>query len=175
MSLNVVLCANRGDIQYQEVIEENKRKAAAVAAAAEAAKDDNADDSKAADDDKEDENAPPSRDDKAKKEPSEYQDIGAHFGCKSALMTFSFHVKSEDVIKLYLYHNAQSMRFMPEDIKNILPLLFNMKYGNGINEKWLKSKEKVKDKESMVVDSYIDRLKSCLKDVEFEAFKQSYM
>ena len=106
-------------------------------------------------------------DGKVQKEPSKYKDIGVDFAAKSSVLTFSFHVKTEDVIKLYLYHNGQCMRFMPEDIKNILPLLYNMKYGNGMNEKWLgRTKE---------VDSYIDRMKRCLKDIEFDAFQQSYM
>lgn len=53
------------------------------------------------------------------------------------------------------------MRFLPKDMKNVLPLLFNMDHGN--NENWLTMHE---------VDGYIDRMKRCLKDVEFDAFQQ---
>ena len=112
----------------------------------------------------EDEDETVTRDDKAVKEPSKYRDIGVHFSCHSALFTLSFRVKTPDRTKLYLCYNGQAMRFMPEDIKIVLPTLFNMKYGD--NAKWIKSKE---------VNGYIDRMRPCLKDVEFEAFQQSYM
>ena len=105
------------------------------------------------------------RSEKVKTEPTKYQDIGVDFACQSALLTLSFHVKTEEVIKLYLYHNGQCMRFMPDDIKTVLPLLFNMEYGN--NAEWLTIHEEV--------DGCIDRMKRCLKDVEFEAFQQSYL
>merc|ERR1712156_24841 len=77
-------------LDYDEVIEANKEKAKKVA--------ETGDDDKQDGDEKEDENAPPSRDDKAQKDPTKYFDIGAHKSCKSSLMTFSFHVKSENVI-----------------------------------------------------------------------------
>lgn len=149
------------DMQYDEVIEDNKAKAQQ----AESAKNDG----NGGDDEKQDDNAPSSRDDKATDKPSEYKDIGAHFACKSSLLTFSFQVKSEQVIKLYLYHNGQCMRFMPEDIRDILPMLFNVKYGN--NAQWLT----IKANDVLMVDSYIEQLQRCLKDVEFEAFRQTYM
>merc|ERR1719295_851064 len=121
-------------LDYHEVIKDN----AAKAQKAQNVADDNGNGD--GDDDKEDENAPPSRDDKAKKDPSKYQDIGAHNSCKSSVLTLSFHVKQADVIKLYLYHNGQSMRFMPEDIRDILPTLFNMEYLG--NDDWLQDKMK---------------------------------
>ena len=58
------------------------------------------------------------------------------------------------------------MRFMPADIRNLLPRLFNMKYGD--NEEWIKKGKKD------VVDAYIDSLRGYLKDEEFDAFQQSY-
>lgn len=100
-----------------------------------------------------------------KRHPDKYQGIGAAFELNSSMMTMSFHVKDQDVVKLYLYHNAQCIRFMPEDIKIILPLLFNMDYGD--NARWIS--------EMNEVNGYIDRMRRCLKDVEFEAFQQSYM
>ena len=125
----------------------------------------------AVDDGKEDEKDNNDRDAKSKKEPSKYTDIGVHFSCKSALLTLSFHVKTDEVIKLYLYHNGQCMRFMPEDIKTILPTLFNLKYAD--NEGWLNRKDP--DSDELEVDRYINEMKKYLKDVEFDAFRQSYM
>ena len=83
-----------------------------------------------------------------------------------SLLTLSFYVKSDEVVKLYLYRHGQLLRFMPEDIRTVLPKLFNMNYGKKINQQFLKSKN---------VDEHIDRMKGLLKDVEFEAFQQSYM
>jgi len=104
---------------------------------------------------------------KEKKDQSLHKNIHAQSACKQALLTLSFHVKQEDVIKLYLYHNGQSIRFMPSDIKDVLPILFNMKWMNEANKRWL-----AREKE---VNSYIERMERCLKDVEFEAFQQSYI
>lgn len=95
------------------------------------------------------------------------KNIGAHSPCKSSFLTLSFHVKQEDVIKLYLYYNGQSIRFMPNDIKDVLPMLFNMKWFDGVNADFLARKK--------LVNEYIERMERCLKDVEFEAFQQSYM
>eukprot|EP01083_Nonionella_stella_P187987 691912_1 len=39
--------------------------------------------------------------------------IGASFHAKGGLITFSYFVKSKDVIKCYLYWNGQVIRFMP--------------------------------------------------------------
>ena len=105
------------------------------------------------------------RDEKAHQQPGKYRDIGSLFGCNSSLLTLSFHVKQQHVIKMYLYFNGQCMRFMPEDITTILPVLFNMEHGD--NSQWIR--------QQMEVNQYIDRMERCLKDVEFEAFQQSYM
>jgi len=117
-------------------------------------------------DKKEDDDEDADDKDPAKKEPSKYRNIGANFSCSSALLTLSFHVKNENVIKLYLYHNGQSIRFMPGDIKVILPLLFNMKYGD--NATWIEAEHEYGP------DSYIKVMEDILKDEEFEAFQQSY-
>eukprot|EP01084_Bolivina_argentea_P107933 192921_1 len=68
-------------------------------------------------------------------------DSGSH--CKAGLLTISFHVKSKDEVKMYLYFNGQMIRFMPKDIKIILPLLFNMEYGDnkGFLKRFLANKE----------------------------------
>ena len=129
------------------------------------AKDDGDGDGDGGDDEKTDRNQ------KSEQQPDKYKDIGAHDSCKSSLMTLSFHVKTEEVIRLYLYFNGQSMRFMPEDIKDVLPRLFNLEYAD--NPGWLTRKDP--DGDILEVDRYINRMKRCLKDVEFEAFQQSYL
>ena len=83
----------------------------------------------------------------------------------SSLLTLSFYVKTAKVIKVYLYYNGQCMRFMPEDIKTVLPMMFNMEYGE--NAEWIQREKEVNDN--------IEQLTCCLKDVEFQAFRQSYM
>ena len=65
--------------------------------------------------------------------------IGALNSCQGSILTLSFHVKREDAVKLYLFWNGGGIRFMPEDIKVVLPMLFNMKYGD--NEQWIKGIE----------------------------------
>ena len=45
-------------------------------------------------------------------------------------LTFSFHVKSKTEIRCYLYHNGGVMRFMPRDIVDVLPLLFDEDFGD---------------------------------------------
>ena len=104
-------------------------------------------------------------------EPTKNNNIDASFGSNSSFMMLSFYVKSKDVIKLYLYLNGQCMRFMPEDIKNVLPMLFNMEYGD--NEEWLKKKDA--DNDAPVVDMYIEEMEKYLKDVEFDAFRQNFV
>ena len=69
------------------------------------------------------------------------------------------------MIKLYLFCNGQSIRFMPDDVRDILPTLFNMDYGG--NAKWIKLKDDVQ--------GYIDQMKDCLVDDQFTAFQQSFL
>merc|ERR1712087_68184 len=40
------------------------------------------------------------------------------------VLIFSFHVISPDVTRCYLYRQGQSIRFLPRDIKDVLPRLF---------------------------------------------------
>eukprot|EP01084_Bolivina_argentea_P018151 33842_1 len=42
-------------------------------------------------------------------------------------MTLSFHVESSDEIKCYLYWKGGFIRFLPDDVISLLPLLFNAK------------------------------------------------
>ena len=95
---------------------------------------------------------------------AKYCNIGTSTGCQGSVMTLSFHAKQQNVVKLYLYCHGQCIRFMPEDVKVVLPVLFNMNFGN--NDAFLKGTR---------VDEYIEKMKSELQDIEFEAFQQSYM
>eukprot|EP01083_Nonionella_stella_P071763 192963_1 len=54
-------------------------------------------------------------------------DLGAKHHFKGGLLTLSFHVKQENEIKCYLFWNGQMIRFMPNDIKTVLPCIINMK------------------------------------------------
>merc|ERR1712154_501383 len=87
---------------------------------------------------------------------AKYENIGANSACGGSVMTLSFHVKQENVIKLYLYMNGQCIRFMPEDVKAVLPVLFNMEFGD--NKQWIKTKE---------ADSLIKQMNRGLKDEQF--------
>lgn len=45
-------------------------------------------------------------------------------------MTFCFHAEAMDEIRMYLYWYGQSLRFYPEDIVQVLPILFDDNYGD---------------------------------------------
>eukprot|EP01084_Bolivina_argentea_P085474 154472_1 len=88
--------------------------------------------------------------------------LGAKTACSNPVMTLSFHVMEENVIKCYLFVNRQYIRFMPEDLKIVLPQLFvdddeNKAFVNG-----------------NVIDGLIKSITPILKDKYFEAFVQSY-
>merc|ERR1712228_697917 len=91
--------------------------------------------------------------------------IGSLLQCKGAFLTFSFHVKAVDEVKCYLYWNGQIIRFMPEDIRNVFPKIFNMDWCHGDNAKWLKKNE--------MLDGMLLDMKSVIKDAHFEGFKKS--
>eukprot|EP01083_Nonionella_stella_P254455 874339_1 len=55
-------------------------------------------------------------------------DIGAKNGCNGYTLTLSFHAKEEKEIKCYLFWSGQMIRFMPEDMKTLLPSIFNMEF-----------------------------------------------
>merc|ERR1719189_888011 len=76
-------------------------------------------------------------DDDKKEVARENVNIGASFGAAGSVLTLSIHAKQENVIKMYLFCNGQCIRFMPEDVKTVLPILFNMEYGN--NRDWIDS------------------------------------
>jgi len=89
--------------------------------------------------------------------------IGVKTATKGMVLTLSFHVKAVDEIKMYLYCHNQILRFYPEDIKVILPVLFNMDYGD--NKDFLASKK---------VEECIESMKRGLIDRKFKAFQNSY-
>eukprot|EP01083_Nonionella_stella_P129181 391795_1 len=89
--------------------------------------------------------------------------FGATTHCKRGTLTLSFHVKEERIIKCYLFWNGQMMRFFPDDIKSVLPGLFNPK------------KQGKRDKaEEELLDAMIKEMKEKLVDEEFDEFVSSY-
>ena len=85
--------------------------------------------------------------------------IGASTDCGGGMLILSIHALEQDVVKAYLYWNGKVMRFMPEDIKTVFPLTFNMDYPG--NRKFLKSG---------ILDGHIKQMQKVLVDREFESF-----
>eukprot|EP01083_Nonionella_stella_P178083 628026_1 len=85
--------------------------------------------------------------------------FGATSHCKRGTLTFSFHVKEGNIIKCYLFWNGAMTRFMPEDIKTVLPALFNPK-----------KQCKHNNEEEYYLDELIKDLKEKLVDEQFYAF-----
>eukprot|EP01084_Bolivina_argentea_P000950 1741_1 len=81
---------------------------------------------------------------------------------RSPIMTLSFHVLEEDVVKLYVFVNGQYFRFMPQDLKDILPVFF---VSNDSNKEF-KNGEKIK--------TLIEEIEPYLKDVKFDDFVKTY-
>ena len=102
--------------------------------------------------------------DRAKRPPKD-TNIGTNNHCKGGLMTLSFHVKSENEIKIYLFWNGNMIRFMPEDIKTVLQRLF---VDSEENKSYLKDEEG--DLEKLIED-----MKGKIVDAKFESFRKSYM
>jgi len=120
------------------------------------------------DDSKSPNNANDDQKEKVKKS-EEFTTIGASFGAAGSVLTLSIHAKQENVIKMYLFCNGQCIRFMPSDIKVILPILFNMDENTQMgrdNIEYIKNKE---------VDGIIKVMEQRIVDEEFAAFQQSYM
>merc|ERR1712242_397827 len=74
----------------------------------------------------------------AKQHAEKHTNIGGGFGAGGSVLTLSIHAKQENVVKMYLFCNGQCIRFMPEDVKTVLPVLFNMDYEN--NTDWIEGK-----------------------------------
>lgn len=73
-------------------------------------------------------------------------------------LTLSFHVDALDNMRCYLYINGQCARFMPPDIKMVLPRFFD---DSDVNKKFVDSER---------IDKIIDGLDGKLRDDIFQAF-----
>eukprot|EP01083_Nonionella_stella_P165145 548708_1 len=89
--------------------------------------------------------------------------FGAKSHCKAKTLTLSFHAKAQNVIKCYLFWNGEMMRFMADDIKTVLPCLFNPQRQTNRNEE-----------EEKALDALIKDLEGKLVDEEFDEFVASY-
>ena len=56
--------------------------------------------------------------------------ISVETPCNGGLLTFSFHVESSNEISCYMWWNCQCIRFLPQDIIDILPRIFDQNYEN---------------------------------------------
>merc|ERR1712013_314698 len=89
--------------------------------------------------------------------------------CKTggAFLTLSFHVKTEECIKAYLFINGQYTRFAPSDIVNILPNFF---VPNKTNQGFVEG-EKEKQRftnlfKKQIVDRDFDAFRAAVKNVQ---------
>merc|ERR1712062_287460 len=81
--------------------------------------------------------------------------------CGGETITISFHVESSSCIRMYLFWNGVYIRIVyPNDLKTILPTMFDEKYGK--NENYLKSEKFELDLKNIKV-----------KDDDFTAFYNS--
>ena len=78
------------------------------------------------------------------------------------MVFFSYHIEAVDRIKCYLWWNQQCIRFMPRDLKNILPRMFVEEYSMGSNMKY-----KGKSWEILKQDFGIDQMN--MLDASFES------
>lgn len=70
-------------------------------------------------------------------------------------MTFCFHAEAMDEIRLYMYWYGQSLRFYPQDLVDVLPILFDTNYGN--NKKFTDSMEAKRMTNGMLIkDKYFE-------------------
>ena len=57
-----------------------------------------------------------------------FSKISTDTHCQGGLLTFCFHCESVEEIRLYMYWYGQSLRFYPQDINDILPIIFDKNY-----------------------------------------------
>jgi len=79
-------------------------------------------------------------------------------------MTLSFHVESEDEIRCYLFVQTMCMRFMPEDIIDVLPTFFDSGFRD--NAAWTKGDSP----SGKVAKDLVKVMKTQLTDPRFDAF-----
>ena len=105
----------------------------------------------------------------------EEANIGAASHCKGRLLTFSFQVFEEDIIRSYLYWNGQSINFIPQDIKSILTRIFNMKWsrpGKKTMSDELDNENFIKETDSEKgADGLIKRISNKIKNRQFVNFR----
>merc|ERR1712079_30504 len=77
-------------------------------------------------------------------------------------ITLSFHVESEESVRCYFYINGQCTRFMPADLKMLLPLFFE------------DSKENREFANSDEIMRWIKGMEDKLKDIAFMKFLEKY-
>merc|ERR1712228_501271 len=68
--------------------------------------------------------------------------ITAKTVAKGYMVCLSFKVNEKNQIQCHLYSQGQMLRFMPSDVYDVLPYLFNVTKGDQ-NDKFLKKKEKI--------------------------------
>merc|ERR1712013_179998 len=54
--------------------------------------------------------------------------IDTQCDCRGQALTFSFHVESAEEVRCYLSWQVQSVRFYPQDIIDVLPVIFDARY-----------------------------------------------
>merc|ERR1712099_140614 len=59
--------------------------------------------------------------------------IGARDDCNGSILTLSFQIKAADDKKVYLYWNGMVLPFEPSYLRDILPLIFDMKSEENLN------------------------------------------
>jgi len=71
----------------------------------------------------------------------------------------SFHVEAEDNMRCYIFIHGQCTRFLPEDLKLLLPYFFDPNTAD--NKKFVESKE---------LEQIIQKLEGKLRDDQFQTF-----
>merc|ERR1712216_808226 len=89
-------------------------------------------------------------------------DIDALSKCNGAMITLSFHVFRDNEVRVYLYNNGQCIRFMPNDIIDLLPIFFN------------KSEENIEFTKSEAAKKLANIMMDNVRDIHFDAFLQKY-
>merc|ERR1719295_637166 len=88
--------------------------------------------------------------------------IGSSSHAAGRVLTFSFHVISPDIVRIYLHWSNQTIRFFPGDLKAVLPRFYDMSFGGN-----------AMFKDSPAMDECIGRMKGKLKDVMLSSFQEN--
>ena len=91
------------------------------------------------------------------------RNIGANFHAKGSILTVSFHVRSQNLIKSYLYYLGQIIKLIPQNLKFLFAALFAMQFWN--NKEYLDSK---------VFEDKVIKLSDKIVDKQFEAWQNLY-